>query len=130
MSRRGKARKTRIASVGERVKHKTAQLKYLRVAPRKVRVVIDTIRGLNVDAALAILDFTRKAAAPSVARMLRSAVANAAGAEDVNVDALVIKDIRVDKGPVLKRFMPRAMGRATPILKKSSHVYLVLEEKS
>jgi large subunit ribosomal protein L22 len=130
MSRRGKARKALRASVHEPVKHKTAQLKYLRVAPRKVRVVIDTIRGLNVDAALAILDFTRKAAAPPVARMLRAAVANAASAENVDVDALVIKDIRVDQGPMLKRFMPRAMGRATRIQKKSSHVYLVLGEKS
>jgi large subunit ribosomal protein L22 len=129
MSRRGKARKALNASVREHLKHKTAQLKYLRIAPRKVRVVIDTIRGLKVDAALAILDFTQKSAAPPVAKMLRAAVANAASAENVDVDALVIKDIRVDQGPMLKRFMPRAMGRATRIQKKSSHVYLELEEK-
>ncbi len=92
--------------------------------------MIDTIRGLKVDAALAILDFTQKSAAPPVAKMLRAAVTNAASAENVDVDALVIKDIRVDQGPMLKRFMPRAMGRATRIQKKSSHVYLELEEKS
>lgn len=111
-------------------KHKSAILRYLRVAPRKVRAVADTIRGRKVDQALAILDFTNRAAAGPLAKMLRAAVANAATSEDIDVDTLVVKEIRVDQGPTLKRYMPRAMGRATLVQKKTSHVSFLLEEQS
>lgn len=104
-----------------------AKLNGLRVAPRKVRVVVDTIRGKRVGDALKILAFTRKAAALPVEKLIRSAVANAAHAGR-DVDALVVRTITVDKGPVMKRFMPRAQGRAFRIEKKTSHVHVILDE--
>jgi large subunit ribosomal protein L22 len=128
MSQRKKRRKERLAGQRAELKHKRGMLKFLRIAPRKVRAVVDTIRGLKVDRALAILDFTRRAGAPVLARMLRAAVAGASSVENVDVDSLYVKEVRVDQGPMLKRFIPRAMGRATPIHKKTCHVVLVLGE--
>jgi len=104
-----------------------ATLRTLRVAPRKVRLVADHLRGLRVGAALAILKYTPQAAAPHLAKLLRSAVANAENKGGrVDVDSLVVKTLTVDQGPKSKRYMPRAMGRATPIDKKTSHVYVEL----
>src|SRR5512137_3219124 len=104
-----------------------ATLRGLRVAPRKVRLVADHLRGLNVGAALAILKFTPQAAAPHLAKLLRSALANAENKGGrVDVDALFVKTLTVDHGPKTRRFMPRAMGRATRIDKKTSHVYVEL----
>jgi large subunit ribosomal protein L22 len=104
-----------------------ASLRFLRLAPRKVRLVADTVRGLAVGDALAALKYRPQAAAKPLAKLLRSAVANA---EDkggkVDVDALVVKTLTVDQGPKMRRFMPRAMGRAFRIEKKSSHVYVEL----
>jgi large subunit ribosomal protein L22 len=128
MSQRGKRRKQRNAESRNELKWKTAVLHYLRVAPRKVRAVADVIRGRPVDEALAILDYTNRAAAAPLARMLRAAVANAASSEKIDVDTLRVKEIHVDQGPMIKRFMPRAQGRATMIQKKTSHVSLTLEE--
>ncbi|RME22679.1 MAG: 50S ribosomal protein L22 [Deltaproteobacteria bacterium] len=108
------------------MKHKHGVLRYIRIAPRKVRVVADTIRGRRVEEALAILAHTPKRAAKPIARMLHSMVANAQEVSDI--DRLVIKEIRVDQGPTLKRWLPRAMGRATMIQKKTSHVTLVIDE--
>jgi large subunit ribosomal protein L22 len=130
MSRRKRLRKEREAELKQSLKHKRATLKYLRIAPRKVREVAGSIRGKTVEDALAVLDFTPRAAASPLARMLRGAVANAANADSIDVDALKIKEIMVDQGPTIKRFMPRAMGRATMIQKKTSHVVVVLEEES
>ena len=110
-------------------KHKRSVLKYLRVSPRKVREVVDTIRGRKVEDALAILDFTNRSAAAPLAKMLRAAVANVANSENLDVDAMIVKEIRVDRGPTLKRYQPRAMGRATLIQKKTSHVTCFLDEK-
>ena len=104
-----------------------AHLRGLRVAPRKVRLVADHLRGLKVGAALAMLKYTPQAAAPHLAKLLRSALANAENKGGrVDVDALVVKTLTVDQGPTAKRYMPRAMGRATPIHKKTSHVYVEL----
>ncbi len=132
MNRRERRKQKREKEAEERLgdKHKTAVLRYLRVAPRKVRAVADTIRGRKVDQALAILDFTNRSAAGPLAKMLRAAVANAATSEDIDVDTLVVKEIRVDQGPTLKRYIPRAMGRATLVQKKTSHVSFLLEERS
>jgi large subunit ribosomal protein L22 len=107
-----------------------AHLRYLRMAPRKVSVVADLIRGKSAGEALNILKFTRRAAAKPVAKLIASAVANATDLSkgQVDVDTLVVKSISVDQGPTAKRFMPRAMGRATPIHKKTSHVHVVLAE--
>lgn len=106
----------------------TAKLSGLRIAPRKVRIVVDTVRGKPVGDALSILAFTRKAAALPVAKLIKSAVANAARAGH-NVDDLVVSTITVDKGPTQRRFMPRALGRAYRIEKKSSHLKVTLGEK-
>jgi large subunit ribosomal protein L22 len=104
-----------------------ASLKFLRLAPRKVRLVADTVRGLPVGDALAVLKYRPQAAAKPLAKLLRSAVANAENkGGKVDVDALVVRTLTVDQGPKMRRFMPRAMGRAYRIEKKTSHVYVEL----
>jgi large subunit ribosomal protein L22 len=105
----------------------SARLSHLRVAPRKVRLVADHVRGMKVGDALALLRFTPQSAAPHLAKLLRSAVANAEGKGGrVDVDALFVKTLTVDQGPKARRYMPRAMGRATRIDKRTSHVYVEL----
>jgi len=104
-----------------------ASLRFLRLAPRKVRLVADTVRGLPVGDALALLKYRPQAAAKPLAKLLRSAVANAEGkGGKVDVDALLVKTLTVDQGPKMRRFMPRAMGRAYRVEKKTSHVYVEL----
>lgn len=105
----------------------SAQLKYLRMAPRKVRLVVDVIRGMSAAEAEAQLMMMTKRAAPAVLKLLRSAVANAK-AKNMAGTKLMVASIRVDQGPTLKRSLPRAKGMATPIHKKSSHITLVLGE--
>ncbi len=106
-----------------------AVAKYVPMGPRKVRLVVDLIRNRGVDEALAILSFTRKAASMPVEKVLKSALANAGKDPKVNIDKLYIERAYVDVGPSLKRFRPRAMGRASPILKRSSHITVVLRER-
>lgn len=104
-----------------------ASLSYLRVAPRKVRLVANEVRGMQVGEALALLKYTTAAAAKPLAKLLRSAVANAEQKGGrVDVDALVVKTLNVDQGPKMRRFMPRAQGRAFRVEKKTSHVYVEL----
>jgi large subunit ribosomal protein L22 len=104
-----------------------AHLRFLRVAPRKVRLVANTVRGQKVGAALAMLKYTPQAAAEHLSKLLRSAVANAEQKGGrVDVDALYVKTLTVDQGPKMRRFMPRAMGRAYRVEKKTSHVYVEL----
>lgn len=105
-----------------------ATTKYIRIAPRKVRVVADLIRGKSVGEALKILDFTLKRATLPVRKALNSAVANAKQAGEVDMDALYVKTIMVDEGPTLRRFTPRAMGRATRIDKRTSHLRVEIAE--
>jgi large subunit ribosomal protein L22 len=110
-----------------------ASLRYLRITPRKVRVVADLIRGKNVNAALAQLAYVEKRAAEPLAKLLRSAVANAeqsAKDKSLDVDRLRVKELMVDQGPSLRRYMPRAMGRAFKILKKTSHIQLTLSDET
>ncbi len=106
-----------------------ATLKYTRMGPRKVRLVVDLIRGKSADEALSRLRFAPQHAARVVAKLLQSAVANAAQKEMGDVDALWISKAFVDSGPVLKRTQPRARGRAFLIRKRMSHVTLVLSAK-
>ncbi|HOV87341.1 MAG TPA: 50S ribosomal protein L22 [Syntrophobacteraceae bacterium] len=103
--------------------------KYLRVSPHKARLVADLVRGKMVADALTTLKFTPKKSARFINKTLRSAVANAENARTVDVDTLYVKVILVDEGPRLKRWRPRAMGRATRILKRTSHITVVLAEK-
>lgn len=105
-----------------------AQAKYIRIAPRKVQVIVPAIKGRKVEEAIALLQFLPRKGARILNRVLHSAVANA-GQNKVDIDTLVVKKILVDKGPTLKRWMPRAMGRATPILKRTSHITVILEEQ-
>ena len=105
-----------------------AKLNNLKIAPRKVRLVSGVIRGQSVNVALARLQMMPWRSAPAVAKLVKSAVANARS-KNMNVEKLVIESIAVDQGPMLKRYLPRAMGRATPIHKKMSHVTVVLGER-
>lgn len=106
-----------------------AKLNYLRIAPRKVRSVADLIRRKPVEEALAQLKFSPKRSAKPLFKLLRSAIANAKSAAQLNEEDLYIKEIKVDQGPSYKRWMPRAFGRASPIRKKTSHVTIVLGAK-
>ncbi len=110
-----------------------AKLRHLRMSPRKVRLVADAIRGLDVESAQNQLEFMNKRAARPMLKLLKSAVANAehnSAAAGLKRDNLYISELRVDEGPTLKRWMPRAMGRATPINKRTSHITIVLDEKT
>lgn len=106
-----------------------AKLRYLHIAPRKVRLVIDLIRGLEAGEALQRLDFIQKRAARPVKKLLHSAISNAEHNFNLDRHNLYIKEIRADEGPKFKRWQPRAFGRAYPILKRTSHITIVLEEK-
>jgi large subunit ribosomal protein L22 len=106
-----------------------AKAKFVRISPRKARLVADAIRGMNVGEALSRLEFTPKKAAVLVTKVLKSAVANASQSQNVDVDRLYVKKAFVDGGPVLKRWRPRAMGRAYIIRKRTSHITVVLDEK-
>ncbi|OGF71786.1 50S ribosomal protein L22 [Candidatus Giovannonibacteria bacterium RIFCSPHIGHO2_02_43_13] len=106
-----------------------AHLRYLRVAPRKVRLVAKTIRGKSAKDAETSLKFTAKKTAHPLAKLLHSAVSNAKNNFNVASDKLFVKNITVDKGPVLKRFKPRSKGMANPIHKHTSHITIILSEK-
>lgn len=101
----------------------------VRIAPRKVRLVVDLIRGKQVGEAVAILKHTPKTASPVVEKLLNSAMANAEHNYEMDVNSLVVSQAFVDEGPTLKRFRPRAMGRASAINKRTSHITIVLTEK-
>ena len=106
-----------------------AVAKYVRIAPRKVRVVMNLIRGKNVADAFAILKFTPKVGAEVIEKVLKSAVANAENNFDMNVDKLYISSAYVDQGPTLKRIHPRSRGQAFSILKRTSHVTVIVAER-
>ena len=106
-----------------------ATLKYARLSPQKMRLVADQIRGLPVDRALNILAFSNKKGADIVKKVLESAIANAEHNDGADIDELKITRTFVEKGPVLKRFRPRAKGRGVQILKPNSHVFLSVGDK-
>ena len=128
------AKRQRLKAEVRRAKRKamgpSAKLRWLRMSPRKVRLVVDLIRGKHVEEALNVLTFSDKAAAEPVAKLLRSAVANADGKDEYDIDKLFVETAYVDEGPTWRRWLPRAMGRATRIRKRTSHVTLVLGQKS
>lgn len=106
-----------------------AVLRTVRIAPRKVRLVVDLVRGKKVGEAIAILKHTPKAASPVVEKLIMSAIANAEHNYEMDPNNLVISQAFVDEGPTLKRFRPRAQGRASAINKRTSHVTVILTEK-
>lgn len=107
----------------------SAAAKYVRISPRKVRLVMDQIRGKKVEEALNMLTFTPQKGSNILLKLLNSAVANAQQNSDTDIDNLYIQKIYADEGPVLRRFMARAHGRATRILKRTSHLTIILNEK-
>jgi large subunit ribosomal protein L22 len=107
----------------------SAKLSFARLSPRKTRLVVDMVRGKGIQIALNILRFSPQPSARLIAKLLSSAVANAEQKGVADVDRLYVKTICVDGGPVLKRFLPRAMGRASKIRKPTSHISVVLADK-
>lgn len=105
-------------------------LKFVRMSPRKARKAVDLIRGKGVEEASSLLMLSSRKSARIVKRVLDSAIANANANYSIDVDSLFVKRAFVDEGATLKRFIPRAMGRATQILKRTSHITIVLDEKS
>lgn len=106
-----------------------ATAKMVRISSRKVKLVIDLVRGKSVGEAIAILRFTPKAASPVVEKLIKSAVANAEHNYNMDVEDLYVKEIFANEGPTLKRIRPRAQGRATAIMKRTSHITCVVAEK-
>jgi large subunit ribosomal protein L22 len=103
--------------------------RYARIAPRKARLILDLIRGRDVEDALALLKFSKKRAAVLVDKVVRSAVANA-GEQEADTGALFVKDAWADPGPTMKRFMPKDRGKAYNIMKRTSHLVVSLEERA
>jgi large subunit ribosomal protein L22 len=133
MSTRSRERKVRRVAAA-RIAPASATQRTTRQSPYKMRLVIDQIRGLAVNEALALLKFSKKHAAVQISKVLSSAVANAeakgrTAGSPVDVDALYVTHAIVNEGPKLKRWTPAAMGRATPMIKRTSHVEIVVAEK-
>lgn len=106
-----------------------AKQRYVRISSRKVQLVIDLVRGKNIEEAFSILRFTPKAAAEPVRKLIKSAYSNAVnqiGSLDLNSEDVTVQTIVVEQGPTMKRWLPRAMGRATPIMKRTSHISVEL----
>lgn len=110
-------------------KRPQAHAKYIRISSRKVKIVIDLIRGKKVDEAQAILMFTPKAAAPVVLKVLNSAIANAVNNQELDRQSLYVAEVFANPGPTLKRFVARSRGSASPMLKRTSHISVVLDQK-
>lgn len=103
-----------------------ASAKYVRVSPRKARLVADQIRGKHIDEARSLLQFSSRSVSTEIGKLVESAAANAEANHDLIGDEMVVHEIRVDEGPTLKRFRPRAQGRATPIHKRTCHISVAL----
>ena len=110
-------------------KRPLATAKYIRVTPRKVKIVVDLIRGKQVDQALAILAYTPKSAAPYVEKLLNSAIANAENNLEMDRSSLYVAEAYANQGPTLKRYWARSHGRADMIKKHTSHITIVLDQK-
>lgn len=121
--------KEKVAARKEsRDKRPHAQARYIRISSRKVKIVIDLIRGKQVDAALAILNYTPKSAAPVVEKLLMSAIANAENNLEMDRESLYVAEVFANQGPTLKRYWARSHGRADMIHKRTSHITIVLDQ--
>ena len=103
-----------------------AKARYVRIAPRKARLIADQVRGMHIEKARALLEFSPRGAAHPIQKLINSAAANAENNHDLIGDEMRVSSITVDEGPTLRRFRPRAMGRATPINKRTSHIAVAL----
>ncbi len=128
MAKRLRERTKRIAETKD--KRPYAVAKYVRISPFKVRIVLDLIRGKDLREALAILETTPKSASEPIAKVLNSAAANAEHNLNMSRDNLYVAETYADQGPTLKRVMPRAQGRAFRILKRTSHITVVLDARN
>lgn len=108
----------------------TAKIKMVRMTPRKVRVVANQVRGKNVQEAIDYLTFCKRRPARPLLKLIKSAVSNADQKGGMDIDNLYISELLVDTGPTMKRWLPRARGMATPILKRSSRVSITLDERA
>lgn len=115
--------------MAEQITSAKATAKTVRIAPRKVRLVVDLIRGKRIDEAISILKYTPKAGSPVVEKVLMSAIANAEHNYDLDLENLYVSEAYVNEGPTLKRYRPRARGSASPINKRTSHITVVVSEK-
>jgi large subunit ribosomal protein L22 len=106
----------------------TSRHRFARIAERKTRLVVDLIRGLPCDQALAVLRFTHRRAAPMISRVLKAAMA-CANEDEATMNKLFVSEARVDRGPIIKRFQPKDRGRAHPIQKRTSHIVIAVDEK-
>ena len=112
-----------------RDKRPQAHVKHIRLSSRKAGIVLDLIRGKNVDQAIAILMYTPKAASPVILKLLNSAIANAVNNQDLDRSTLYVAECYANPGPTLKRFVARSRGSASPMLKRTSHISVVLNQK-
>lgn len=128
MSRREKA-KAEARKKARQEGPATAHLEATRISARKVRVLADVVRGMSVDQALTTLAFQQRAGAPILRKVIDSAVANA-DQRKMDIDKLIIADVQIDKAGVMRRYLPRAHGRATPIRKQLAHIHVALTERN
>lgn len=124
-----KSKKQKSAPDAEPVKEVRAVAKYIHTAPRKLRLVADMIRGKKAGEAQDLLTFTPKRAARTLSKVLKSAVANAQNNSNMDPEKLVVSQVYIDQGPMLKRWIPRSKGRATSVFKYSSHITLAVRER-
>ena len=125
-----RVREKAAARAANRDKRPQATAKYVRISPRKVKIVIDLIRGKSATDAQAILMYTPKSAAPAIQKVLNSAIANAENNLSLNRDDLYVAECYANQGPTMKRIQPRDRGRAYRILKRSSHIPIILDQKA
>lgn len=123
-------RERKAARDANKDKRPKAVARYIRLSSRKVKIVIDLIRGKSVEEALAILAYTPKAAAPVVEKLLLSAIANAENNLEMDRSNLYVAECFADQGPTLKRYRAQSMGRATPIRKRTSHITIILDQQA
>ena len=119
-----------VARAESRDKRPHATAKYIRISSRKAGIVLDLIRGKQVDQALAILQFTPKAASPVIYKVLSSAIANAVNNQEMNRSDLYVAECYANPGPTLKRYVARSRGSASPMLKRTCHISVVLDQKT
>ena len=118
-----------VARAENRDKRPHATAKYIRISSRKAGIVLDLIRGKQVDQALAILQFTPKAASPVIYKVLSSAIANAVNNQEMDRNELYVAECYANPGPTLKRYVARSRGSASPMLKRTCHISVVLDQK-
>jgi large subunit ribosomal protein L22 len=125
-TKKARPRKAKPVFEGPEVR---AVAKWIRTAPRKLRLVADMVRGKKASEAVTLLDFTNKRAARTLNKVIKSAIANAENNHELDTNKLVVSQLYVDQGPMFKRYLPKSRGRATPVLKYGSHITVVVRQR-